>query len=302
VITQKKTNSWLKKIWGFVVAGAFSAFVGNTTAYIFAAPILLWWGMPQSTMSIVGNVIFAPFLSVFILLCSLMLGTALFGGIPTILSAPLEYVTTLWMKCLSLGTTSFLYGQQAHPAIFICLLLVVFVTGWAILSSANKKQLLTALVVGHIATTALLLIPLTTPSSVLENRYGKLVITQKNTSDLTITDSGYLAGLQSPEKNIQFQVKRHLMQCHGTLKIAHLELEKLNGRALRAVNELMTVVQIAKITLPQINPTDSSISAPTKPRTPFFWRQLSMLRTKARNKGTFINYRRNADFTNNIRS
>ena len=276
-------DGWIKKSSNFIIAGAFSAFVGNTTAYIFAAPILLWWGMPQSSMSFVGNIVFAPFLSIFILLCALMLGTSLFGFIPIALSAPLERVTQVWMNCLTYGSVNFLYGQQNHPAIFVSLMLVVGFTGWKIMKSSSKKQLAIALLLGHCATTALLLIPLTTPSSTLENRCGKLIITQPNASCVHITDNGYFVGLHSPEKNIPFQVKRHLVQQHGTLKIDHLELPQLTTRTLLAVNELMIATHVVKITLPQINP----------PHTPFFWRQLSILRKAAQKNETVIKYTKN---------
>lgn len=280
MIRKKRARLWLHKTKQALATGAFSAFVGNTTAYIFAAPILVWWGMPQSNMSIVGNIVFAPFLALFILLCVLMLGFSLFGHIPQIVSAPLERLTLFWLKCLSKGSFNFLYGQQNHPIIFIGLMMVVGITSWQIIKSASKKQLAINLLIGYLTTTALLLIPLTTNSSTLKNRCGSLHIAQNNASWVDVRDTGYLTGLRSPEKNIPFQVKRHLMQNHGALTINHLELLKLNANTLRAVNELMIATHIKKLTLPHI----------TTPQTPFFWRQLSLLRKIARNNTIQISY------------
>lgn len=282
MIAKSRVGHWWKKAYAYIAAGALAVFIANTTAYIFSAPILLWWGMPQSSMSFVGNIIFAPFLSIFLLQCALMLATSLFGFIPQFLVSTLEHTTNLWMQCLNLGSAQFLYGQQFHYAIFIGLLCIVYITGWGIAKSASKKHLCLVLLAGYVATTALLLLPLTTPTSTLKNRTGELVITQKSPGAVIIADQGYFVGVQSPEKNIPFQVKRHLMQRHGTLKIASLILSRISSRILLAINELMITTHISKITLPEINP----------PQTPFFWRQLSILRKKAKASATKIWYAR----------
>ena len=78
-------------------------------------PVLLYWGLPISLASIVGNLIFGPFLLVFLLLSSLIfLGE--FLSIPTtLLIWLLEYISNLWYTILLWSDRSWLlfYAQPS---------------------------------------------------------------------------------------------------------------------------------------------------------------------------------------------
>lgn len=271
---------FLKKLKETTTTSLYSIFVANAASYIFAAPILLWWGMPQSSMSLVGNIIFAPFLALFILLCSMVMGLSLFGTTSWVVNTPLEHLTQFWMQCLQLGTKGFLHGQQAHPIILLMTIAIVLITGWGVTQSATKKRLALTLLCGYVATSLVLFFPLTSSATQLTNRSGSLKITQQQTSHVTLRDEGYLKGLRNAAKNIPFTVKRHLMQQHGTLCIHEIELTQVTPGTLRSLNELIIVTTVKKIRMPRIHP-------PQKPST---WRQLGILRSQAKKDGITIGY------------
>ena len=278
----KTLNSrlFLKKIKETTTTSLYSIFVANAASYIFAAPILLWWGMTQSSMSLVGNIVFAPFLALFILLCSLIMGLSLFGSTSWIVNAPLEHLTQFWMQCLRLGTKGFLHGQKAHPLIFLITIGIVLLTGWGITRSATKKRLALTLLCGYAATALALCLPLTTSSTQLINRSGGLKISQEQAASVTLRDEGYLKGLRNASKNISFNVKRHLMQQHGTLCIDEIELTQVTPGTLRSLNELVVVARIKKIRMPRVH----------QPQKPSLWRQLAILRSQAKTEEVKIIY------------
>lgn len=83
--------------------------------FCFSLPLLLWWGLPFSLLSIIGNLFFTPFLLLFLLLSSLIFLCGLCNLSPTLLCSILEKFTTLWLYLLSIPTASFLLYGKALP-------------------------------------------------------------------------------------------------------------------------------------------------------------------------------------------
>jgi hypothetical protein len=71
-------------------------------------PILLWWGLPISLLSPLGNLLFSPFLFCFLILASLIFFSELVYCAPPLLYVLLEKLTALWLWCCHLSTTSML--------------------------------------------------------------------------------------------------------------------------------------------------------------------------------------------------
>lgn len=88
-------------------------------------PILIYWGLPISYMSIVGNIIFLPFLTIFLSLSTLFLFTELFQIPNSLLSSIINHFVENWFKLLKYGSRDWLIGF-AYPGIIpiISILLV----------------------------------------------------------------------------------------------------------------------------------------------------------------------------------
>ena len=97
-------------------------------------PILIWWGLPISKVSFIGNLIFTPVLTIFLIISSLVFFTE-FLNIPNLyLIKILEKITTLWNSILVCGQKNWLVGFSRINIIFIVSIPVItFVT------MSNKK-------------------------------------------------------------------------------------------------------------------------------------------------------------------
>lgn len=80
-------------------------------------PILIYWGLPISYMSVIGNLIFAPFLFLFIFLSFIIFSTEILMIPNNFLCTLLNYFSALWIKILALGSPKWLIGF-ACPGIF----------------------------------------------------------------------------------------------------------------------------------------------------------------------------------------
>lgn len=67
---------------------------------LLSLPILIAWGLPFSLFSPIGNLVFNPFLLVFLLLSSLIFFCALLGFSVSWLSLGLDYTTSWWLSCM----------------------------------------------------------------------------------------------------------------------------------------------------------------------------------------------------------
>lgn len=86
-------------------------------------PILICWGLPISLMSVVGNLIFTPFLIAFIFCSFFVVLTQIFYIPNQPLCALLDFLSMWWFKALTLGSPAWLMGF-AYPG---ALALVLFV-------------------------------------------------------------------------------------------------------------------------------------------------------------------------------
>lgn len=73
-----------------------------------AVPFLLSWGLPLSTVTIVGNILFAPILTMFLFLCAIVFFTQLMG-IPNDWLMPLmHWYSDTWLWLLNQGSQKWL--------------------------------------------------------------------------------------------------------------------------------------------------------------------------------------------------
>lgn len=80
-------------------------------------PLLLYWGLPLSLASIIGNLIFGPFLTCFLLLSCLIFFLNLLMLPATPFTLLLEWLSHSWSYLLSQGNPSWLVAFPAPPLI-----------------------------------------------------------------------------------------------------------------------------------------------------------------------------------------
>lgn len=89
---------------------------------IVSLPILTHWGIPISAASIFGNIIFAPFLTIFLFVSSLIFFSEI-ASIPNQwLIILLEYITQAWNFFTGCGSNSWLIGFPLRSVILLWLI------------------------------------------------------------------------------------------------------------------------------------------------------------------------------------
>ncbi len=78
-------------------------------------PFLLAVGLPLSKAALLGNALFAPFLTLFLTLSSCIFICELIALPSTLFTVPLEYLTSAWISLLMMGNRSWLLALPQPP-------------------------------------------------------------------------------------------------------------------------------------------------------------------------------------------
>ena len=82
-------------------------------------PLLIAWGLPLSLGSLLGNLIFAPFLTIFLLVSSLLFFTEMLGIHNTLCAYALEKLCSVWFWMLNCAHDSWLIAYPKPPIIVL---------------------------------------------------------------------------------------------------------------------------------------------------------------------------------------
>ena len=192
---------------------------------LVSLPILIAWGIPISVASPVGNMIFSPFLTLFLLLSSLIFFTELIG-IPNMLFIKLlEYTHDAWSYILSWGTNTWLVYYKLPSYFVLCGLAII---PFAFLLHKKTTQ-------WHIATGCLATMMIVT--LFLTQRYnaynihtidcnGKPLTLITSSRDTMIIDTGTLGHKISMPSWVEYSLIPLLAQQYGINSIDHLVILK----------------------------------------------------------------------------
>jgi hypothetical protein len=89
---------------------------------LLSLPILIAWGLPFSLFSPLGNLVFNPFILIFLLISSLIFFGALLGIPITWLSYCLDTITSWWLSCMNLAPHNSSVGFYEPPWILLVLI------------------------------------------------------------------------------------------------------------------------------------------------------------------------------------
>jgi len=226
----------------------------QTTCTIVSLPILVHWGLPISIMSIIGNLIFIPFLSLFLITSSLIFFTELCSIPNKILVDSLNIITKWWNYLLQFGKKEWLIGFT-NPKILTISLIIILILSIIIKKHLPKFSLwINTFLILAMATLFIFYTPKQTETKFyVPHTNEKLLIETHNNKTITVIDNGYFNKKQSPEKWIAFELRPYLTQKFGTIKINVLTLQKPNMRTFVAAKELCESIPIKKVKLAYFN-------------------------------------------------
>lgn len=259
----------------------FHNFVNFLTVQLFISlatvPILMMWGIPLSIMTPAGNLIFNPFLSIFLLCSSLIFFTELLCIPNQWLILILEKFTTFWSYCLSFSCKSWLFGfYQPLIGIISCIII-----GGILLTHHHKwgQPLYNACL---LLTLSVLLIcigffrPLNTSFTVPCGR--KKIFVDVQNGRVAVNENGALACKRNPEDWILYTLVPEIIKKTGRTTIDTMTVHSAHQNTFDALIALNQRVQVKSITLPYFNAPDSK----------FFWRRFFALRKNATEENTIL--------------
>lgn len=216
---------------------------------LLSLPILAIWGLPFSLMSPLGNIIFTPFLIVFLLLSSCMFFAELLHLPYGLCAQLLDQLTALWTKIMDCGARTWLTGVSHIPFLYI---LCIAIAPFFIMSCKHTKSLLRSIVcfvcifagmVGYIKLSP----PPHSISSIACAR-GELTLITTPTCTILV-DPGYLGSMTNAASWAHYTLIPELIKM-GITTIDHVIVLQPKGFAFEALEQLCCFLCIEKIWLP----------------------------------------------------
>lgn len=222
---------------------------------LVSLPILIWWGLPFSYMTALGNLVFGPFLTVFLFCSSLIFFTELLFIPNGWLIIFLEKVTKLWLFCLGFGKQTWLIGFH-KPSLFF----LVLSTCTAFLIMQHKKlnrlipsicclALLFCCTTGYLALTQ----PKETEFFLVCGKKKVSITVSPNA--INVTDNGAFSSKLSSSSWVQYTLLPEIIKQTGRTVIDSVAVKRINTLSLEALSTLCEQTTIKTITLPYFSHT-----------------------------------------------
>ncbi|MFC1854359.1 hypothetical protein ACFLY6_00620 [Candidatus Dependentiae bacterium] len=266
-----------KKAWAIIKP----LLIMQSVATLAAFPFLVFWGLPLSRMSLVGNILFSPILTAFLLLSSMLFITEILSIPNWFICKALEKTTKIWTYFLGFGSKSWLMPISYGSAIAIIFLLVLLT-----FHVKNKKMLSTQAI--------LMLLPVVIAVAPTPNifSWNKTFVARKNKGKLTIKsnfgnsvevdDFYFFSKHKNSDKMVSFELKPFLAKHFGTFNISSVKIKKPSIRTVQACTSLCQLCRVDKIIMPTPKPNLYKDAKGQKS----FENVMEILRTAALENGT----------------
>ena len=223
-------------------------------ATLIAFPFLVQWGLAFSLFSWVGNLIFMPFLTLFLLLSSLVYFTELLCIPNGLLITMLTLLSNGWQTLLKCGKKEWLFGfARPHPILFIILTIGTF----SILYLLQRRKLFSLKALAYLLLancTVSYCYPFVQKAWEIKRKnfiiYKKLIICQNHTGKIEITDNGFFRRKKNVASAINFEIRPYLLQTYGTTHVVTLLLNVAAAQGFCAALELCKTCRVDKVVLP----------------------------------------------------
>ncbi|MCK4264971.1 hypothetical protein KAW80_01280 [Candidatus Babeliales bacterium] len=220
---------------------------------LISLPILVNWGIPISTATFIGNLLFIPFITIFLIISSLLFVTELLNIPNEYIALLLNHITNIFEVFLNLGKKEWLTCFTTNNNFLLVLIPIVTVL---IIKQIREKELrIFYLSFFLIITTSYFYFnaPKLNEKNYIPFSKEKLLLENKH-EQLSLIDLGHFNTKGSPESYINFDLKPYLIKNFGILSIDNLVLMKPSVRSFKAATELNNTLQIKKVFINMKNP------------------------------------------------
>lgn len=218
---------------------------------LVALPVLVWWGLPISLLSIPGNLFFGPWLIIFLGIACVIFFLELFKLPNSWPIQILEKLCHLWVKTTPHNPQEYLYHFPKNTWIWFIIVLIATIYLFTHLKLHLLQRLL--LLTGSVWLACLIAkLPFWIDRTPLEliHRRSKIFITQLPDNYLVIHDYGTLNHPLGAESWICFQLVPTIVRKFGTTKVKFLHLHRSGPAVARNLKILQDNLLISNIESP----------------------------------------------------
>lgn len=216
---------------------------------LVSLPILVAWGLPISIMSIVGNLIFSPFLVIFLLISCLIFFFELCCIPNELLIICLEWVTQLWSWCVAQGSSAWLVGFK-KPSYWMLWLIIISLLG--ILHHKklqNSKRRFIALV--FFLTLVFTFLKFYSMQRIALKEVpcaiGSVTIVKAGTT-LSVIDPGCMGKRYAPQW-VEYTLVKEIIEHFGSMDIDYLILTRPTALSLEYAAQLCSFMNVRTVYL-----------------------------------------------------
>lgn len=213
-------------------------------------PILVAWGIPFSLATVMGNFLFSPFLTLFLLISSLIFFTELIFIPNAWLIVCLEHLSAFWLWALSFGTKKWLVGFPVHG---LWIAFVGSLCGFIIMQHKvlGRKTISLIVLIGISGATVYALSYVQPYSQEIKVSCGKkaaqvIVIG----SSIVIKDNGLFSLKKAGQSWVEYNLLPDIIKKTGSLTVELVVAQCADGNTFQALKELLLHASVKKIILP----------------------------------------------------
>ena len=218
---------------------------------LISLPILMYWGIPISLLTFIGNFIFSPLLTVFLLLSSLVFFCALLSIPHRWIAWALELVTSTWLWCLKSVSGSWFIGFNLIHPLFLLMLIV------AVLTIIHARIITTAWRgIGCLIILVVLFYGICALSGTPEIVHSELACSKgivsviKDNSEVIVYEQNGFGRTATLESWLEYTLMPEVIKKTGKTSIDHFAVSSVNVRTLRAIKKFTSTVPVRTLYIP----------------------------------------------------
>jgi len=240
-------HSWGQRVTRFLINFLqFQLFI-----QLISLPIFIAWGLPISLLSFLGNLFFAPILTLFLCVSSLIFFSALLHIPHGFLIQILEWITQSWLWLIAWHSPSWCIGFAQPP--WIVSLLIFGATICALHLRITATPVKRVIAFASIACISFMVLRwCASPSDMVSifTCHDKEITIINTQHQLMIIDEGAIGRRLSAISWAEYTLLPHLIKTTGKTSIDHLICLKFNKTLLETITHLVHKSAVKHIYIP----------------------------------------------------